>query len=231
MTEMDDKQRILKTLNVLYAEDNPITSENITKTLALFVNEVFVVKNGAEAVKMFEKKSVQIVILDYVMPILDGNYAAQLIRQKDSTVPILMLSSHVEKEKLINAIKTGVSDYLEKPVSFETLLGALMDAAQKIIDSGKLITRLCDGGSYNHVEKTIYTPDQCERLTKNEYQFLEMLLSRPRSLVSTEEIEEKIFAGEVDPNALRNLVYRLRKKTPFGIIITIKDIGYMAALT
>ena len=58
---MNDKQRILKTLNILYAEDNPATSENITKTLALFVNEVFVVKNGAEAVTMFEKKSVQIV--------------------------------------------------------------------------------------------------------------------------------------------------------------------------
>lgn len=228
---MNDNQRILKTLNILYAEDELTTRDNIAKTLSLFVNEVFVAKNGEEAIQLFEKKAVHIVILDYVMPILDGNHVAQIIRQKNHDIPILMISSHADKEKLINSIKTGVSDYLEKPVSFEAFLSALMDAAQKIIDSGKLLTRLSQGVSYNHIEKGIYVQEHLERLTKNEYQFLEMLLTRPMSLVSTLEFEEKIFAGDVDPNALRNLVYRLRKKVPQGIIVTVKDMGYMVALS
>jgi DNA-binding response OmpR family regulator len=224
---MEDKKQILKTLTVLYAEDDEITRNNISKTLSLFVHKVISVKNGAEAFEMFEKHPCHIVLLDYVMPIIDGNSVAQKIREDDSIIPIIILSSHTEKEKLLNAIKTGVTEYLEKPVSFEALYSALMDAVQKLIDSGRLMTRLGEEIKYSYVEKTLHTSTTCERLTKNEYQFLEMLLQNPMSLVTKEELEEKLFLGEVEPNAFRNMVYRLRKKIPVNVIITIKDLGFM----
>lgn len=222
-----EKKTILKSLNLLYAEDNAQTRENITKTLSLFVNHVTSVKDGAEALEMFAKKPPHIVLLDYVMPMIDGNSVAQKIRESDSTIPIIMLTSHVEKEKLLSAIRTGVTEYLEKPIGFEELYAALMNAVQKLIDSGRFMTPLGDNITYNHIEKVLYMPTTCERLTKNEYQFLEILLSRPMSLISKEEIEEKLFKGDVEPNTLRNLVYRLRKKIPADVIVTIKDLGFM----
>ncbi len=224
---MEDKKRILKTLTILYAEDDAIVSKNIAEALAIFANKVISVKNGAEAIEMFQKNMCHIVFLDYVMPLIDGNNVAQMIRETDSSVPIFILSSHVNKEKLLSAIKIGITDYLEKPIGFDRLYSALMDAVQKIIDSGKLKVRLSDGIEYNYIEKSLYTPTTCERLTKNEYQLLETLIERPLSLISKEEIEQKLFKGDVEPNTMRNLVYRLRKKIPADVIITIKDLGFM----
>lgn len=222
-----DKKTILKTLNILYAEDDSLTRENITRTLELFAHKVFSAQNGSEALELFNKNQIHIVILDYIMPIMDGNSVATFIREKDPKIPIFMLSSHTEKEKLLSAIKTGVTEYLEKPIDFEPLLSALLDAVGKIIDSGRLTTRLCENLNYNFVQKTISTEESCERVTKHEYLFLELLLSRPMSLVYKQEIEDEIFDGEVEYHSLRNLVYRLRKKIPADVIVTIKDLGYM----
>jgi len=222
-----DKKSILKTLTILYAEDDPLTRENITKTLELFAHKVFCAKNGSEALELFNTNQIHIVILDYIMPIIDGNSVATLIREKNSKIPILMLSSHTEKEKLLCAIKSGVTEYLEKPIDFETLLSSLLEAVGKIIDSGRLTTRLCENVTYHFVQKMICTQESCERVTKHEYLFLELLLNRPMSLVHKEEIENEIFDGEVEANSLRNLVYRLRKKIPADVIVTIKDLGYM----
>ena len=224
---MIDKKQILKQLTVLYAEDEKTTRENITKTLKLFVNDVIAVEDGAEAIAAFSKKQVHIVILDYVMPIIDGNSVARSIREKNPHIPIIMLTSHSDKEKLLSAIKTGVNDYLEKPPTLETLMNALFDAVQKIINSGMLMQSLAEGVEYDYIQKAIHTNSSCERLTKQEYQFLEILLARPMSLVIKEEIEERVFGSEVEPNTLRNMVYRLRKKIPADVIVTIKDLGFM----
>ena len=224
---MIDKKQILKQLTILYAEDEKTTRENITKTLKLFVNDVIAVKDGAEAIAAFSKKQVHIVILDYVMPIIDGNSVARSIREKNPHIPIIMLTSHSDKEKLLSAIKTGVNDYLEKPPTLETLMNALFDAVQKIINSGMLMQSLAEGVEYDYIQKAIHTNSSCERLTKQEYQFLEILLARPMSLVIKEEIEERVFGSEVEPNTLRNMVYRLRKKIPADVIVTIKDLGFM----
>lgn len=224
---MDNTQQILKNLTILYAEDDPITRENIARTLSLFVQKVITVSNGIEAIEMFQKKAIHIVILDYVMPFMDGNETAKKIQAHDPSVPIIMLSSYTDKEKLLKMIKTGVTDYLEKPINFEELCEGLERAVQKLIGSGKLLTRLAEGIEYNHIDKTLQTPTSSERLTKHEYKFLEMMLQRPSSLITKEEVEHKIFMGEVESNALRNLVYRLRKKIAANVIITIKDLGYM----
>jgi len=224
---MDNRLQILKTLTLLYAEDDPIVRENISKTLAIFVNKVITLKDGAEAIEMFHNRAIHIVILDYVMPLVDGNSVAMNIRKSDHLIPILMLSSHADKDKLMNAIKTGITEYLEKPLNFDKLYAALMNAVGKLIDAGRLMVRLADDIEYNYVEKILHTPTTSERLTKNEYQFLEMLLQYPKSLILKEEIEQRVFEGDVDPNTLRNMVYRLRKKIPADIIITIKDLGYM----
>ena len=224
---MIDKKQILKQLTVLYAEDEKTTRENITKTLKLFVNDVIAVEDGAEAIAAFSKKQVHIVILDYVMPIIDGNSVARAISEKNSNIPIIMLTSYSDKEKLLSAIKTGVNDYLEKPISLDTLLNALFDATQKIIDSGMLMRSLAEGVEYDYIQKLVVTPTRSERLTKQEYQFLEILLARPMSLIAKEEIEERVFGSKVEPNTLRNMVYRLRKKIPADVIVTIKDLGFM----
>lgn len=224
---MNDKKRILKDLTILYAEDDDQTRQVISKVLEMLTHSVITVKNGREAIEMYQKFPVHIAILDYVMPEFDGIAVAKILREKDPFLPIVMLSSHIEKDKLLNAIKVGITDYLEKPVDFDNLLSTLLKCVQKIAESGKLMIRLADNIHYNYIEKALHIDTYCERLTKNEYLFLEMLLERPMSLISKEEIESRLFNGEVEPNTLRNLVYRLRKKISIEVIMTVKDLGYM----
>ena len=158
---------------------------------------------------------------------MDGMTVAQHIRNIDKNIPIIICSSYTDKEKLISSIKAGINDYLEKPINFNILYQALETAAERIIDSNKLIIKLGNETYYNYIDKAIKTDQQYERLTKNECLFLEILLESPNTLVSKMIIEERIFKGDVEANAFRNMLNRLRKKIPVPVIITIKDQGYM----
>lgn len=224
---MNDIKKILKTLTVLYAEDDQTTRENISKTLSLFVKHVVRASNGVDAIKLFEKQSFQIIILDYLMPIMDGMTVAQYIRNIDNTIPIIICSSYTDKEKLLSSIRTGINDYLEKPLNFNILYQTLEKATQKIIDSNKLMIKLGNDIYYDYVDKAIKTNENYERLTKHESLFLEILLNAPNTLVNKVIIEERIYKIAVEANTFRNLIHRLRKKIPIPVIITIKDQGYM----
>lgn len=224
---MNNIKKILKTLTVLYAEDDQTTRENISKTLSLFVKDVVSASNGVDAIKLFEKQSFQIIILDYLMPIMDGMTVAQYIRNIDKTIPIIICSSYTDKEKLLSSIRIGINDYLEKPINFNILYQTLENATQKIIDSNKLMIKLGNDIYYDYVDKAIKINENYERLTKHESLFLEILLNAPNTLVNKVIIEERIYKIAVEANTFRNLIHRLRKKIPIPVIITIKDQGYM----
>ena len=224
---MDNITKSLKTLNILYAEDDVTMRENTSKTLELFCNTVFQAGDGARALELFQSESVNIVILDYVMPSIDGYSVAKEIRKVDKDIPIFITSSYTEKEKLMSMIGLNIIGYLEKPIDFNELMQTLKKCVEMLIDKGLLKSSLAQGVEYDYINKTLIIDASIITLTKNEYQFIEMLLKHKQSVVLTGEIEERIFSGNVDSNTLRNMVYRLRKKINKDVIVTIKDIGYM----
>lgn len=226
---MKNENKILKQLNVLYAEDDEIIRLNTAKTLELFCNKVFQVENGIDALECFKKEPIHIVILDYVMPDMDGNNVAEAIRKVDADIPIFITSSYTEKEKLLNMIGLNIIGYLEKPINFSELMKVLNKCAESLAKNHKIHTWLADGVAYDYIDKNIIADTNIIRLTKNEYKFIEMLLDNNASVVLTQYIEDVIFPNGVDSNTLRNMVYRLRKKIEKDFIVTVKDIGYMLA--
>jgi len=223
---MWNEREILKNLNILCAEDDETMRLNTSKTLKLFCNKVYQVNNGSEALELFQNEPIHIVILDYVMPIMDGYSVAKKIRETDKDIPIFITSSYTEKEKLLSVIGLNVIGYLEKPIDFKELMKMLEQCVTLIEENGKLTSNLGYKVEYDFLSKNVTVKDKIVELTKHEYQFLEMLLKHKRSVLSTHQIEDMIFFGEVDPNTLRNMIYRLRKKIGKDIIVTIKDIGY-----
>lgn len=214
-------------LKVIYAEDDLKIAKNTIKTLELFFDNVIVATNGKEALEEFYKQKAHIVILDYVMPMLDGAKVASEIRKSDKKTPIFITSAHIDSEKLLKSISLNLIDYLEKPVSFSKLKDALCRSIESIVENGMLTQELGEGIYYNFLDKSIVNNLEVIKLTKHEYLFIEMLLDRRGNIVTSEEIEDLIFIGHVEPNTLRNMVYRLRKKiNNSDIIITSKDIGY-----
>lgn len=224
---MNNEEAVLKSLNILYAEDDATMRINTTKTLELFCNRIFQAENGAEALELFKNEGVNIVILDYVMPSIDGYNVAKEIRKTDKQIPIFITSSYTEKEKLMSMIGLNITGYLEKPIDFNDLMQTLKKCVNILIDTDRLKDKLGQGVEYDYVNKQIIVDGKIHDLTKHEYKFIEILLRHKPSVVHTQNIVDAIYFGDVESNTLRNMVYRLRKKINKDMIVTIKEIGYM----
>ena len=193
----------------------------------MFFKEVFIAKDGNETLKIYENKKPNVLMLDYVMPNLDGFQTAKIIRNVNKKIPIILVSAYTDKEKLLNAIEINLIKYLEKPILYDDLISAFNSVILFLENNNLLLTRLSDNLYYSFITKTILKDNQEISLSKNEILFIELLLEKSNQLVSKEIIENSVFKENVDENTLRNMVYRLRKKLNTEIIITIKDLGYL----
>ena len=226
--KMLDIKKTLKQLNVLYAEDNDEIRKNTLLTLELMFANVYVAPSGIEALEIFESSPVHIILLDYVMPLMNGYEAAKEIRKKDKKIPIIVISGYADKEKLLNSIEVGVINYIEKPLQYSQLLSALEKAVLTLHDNNLLFIQLTEEVQYNFMTKQIIKADMLLQLSKDECNLLELLLKNKTKLVTKEQIIDYVFNTlSVEANTLRNLIYRFRKKTNLDIILTIKDLGYM----
>jgi DNA-binding response OmpR family regulator len=220
--------QILKSLNILYAEDSRTIRESISITLKMFFGNVFVASDGAEALEVFNKNKIDVVMLDYVMPKLDGHDVAKKIRKLNKKIPIVIASAYTDKEKLLKAIELNLVKYIEKPILHEDLINIFGIIVDILNENNMLLVHIDNYTVYDSISKKIILEDKTEhQLTKNEVSFLELLLSKPNQLFTKEVIEECVFQSYVDENTLRNMVYRLRKKLNSNSIVTIKDFGYL----
>lgn len=218
---------VFKSLSILYAEDDLVIRESITRILNMFFKNVFVASDGNEALEFYQNNKIDVLMLDYVMPNLDGYQTAKIIREFNKKIPIIIASAYTDKEKLLNAIELNLIKYLEKPILYDDLVKVFNSVVTHLEDNNLLFTKLTKDYYYFFTTKKIVTKEKEIILTKNEILFLELLLDKPNQLISKESIEENVFKESVDENTLRNLVYRLRKKMECDIIVTIKDLGYL----
>lgn len=218
---------ILKSLTVLYAEDDLIIQDSISRILKMFFKDVVIANDGKEAIENYNNKKIDILILDYVMPNLNGYETAKIVRKKDKKIPILITSAYTDKEKLLNAIELNLIKYIEKPILYDDLIKVFENIIKYMEENNLLQIKLDENIYYSFVDKNIIKNGEKITLTKNEVLFLELLLEKPNHLISKNIIENSVFKASVDENTLRNMVYRLRKKIDTDTIATIKDLGYI----
>ena len=218
---------ILKSLTVLYAEDDLVIQDSISRILKMFFKDVVIANDGKEAIENYNNKKIDILILDYVMPNLNGYETAKIVRKKDKKIPILITSAYTDKEKLLNAIELNLIKYIEKPILYDDLIKVFENIIKYMEENNLLQIKLDKNIYYSFVDKNIIKNGEKITLTKNEVLFLELLLEKPNHLISKNIIENSVFKASVDENTLRNMVYRLRKKIDTDTIATIKDLGYI----
>ncbi|MDD2508436.1 MAG: response regulator [Aliarcobacter skirrowii] len=218
---------ILKNLTVLYAEDDLVIQDSISRILKMFFKDVVIANDGKEAIENYNNKKIDILILDYVMPNLNGYETAKIVRKKDKKIPILITSAYTDKEKLLNAIELNLIKYIEKPILYDDLIKVFENIIKYMEENNLLKIKLDENIYYSFVDKNIIKNGEKITLTKNEVLFLELLLEKPNHLISKNIIENSVFKASVDENTLRNMVYRLRKKIDTDTIATIKDLGYI----
>lgn len=219
---------VFKSLTILYAEDDLVIRESITRILSMFFKKVFVASDGNEALDIYQKNKIDVLMFDYVMPNLDGYQTVRIIREFNKKIPIIIVSAYTDKEKLLSAIELNLIKYLEKPILYDDLVKVFDSVISHLEENNLLSTKLAENYYYFFTTKKIIVSGVKEiALTKNEITFIELLLDKPNQLISKELVENRVFKESVDENTLRNMVYRLRKKLDSDLIVTIKDFGYL----
>jgi DNA-binding response OmpR family regulator len=225
---MTDKSKLeyLKTLTVLYADDDEVLLEYTRIILDAFFGQVVTARDGLEALEKYEKNEINIVILDNKMPHLGGLEVATKIRENDKSTPIFFATNHKDTEDLLLAVKLNLVDYLLKPVSLDTLQTTLFACIDRLDSGGGLRTKITKNIFYDNLSKCIIKDGTKISLTKKEYGFIEFLLLKKGAIATLLELEEIVWHGNMSMDTLRNLVSRLRQKIGEDIIVNIHNIGY-----
>ena len=125
-------QQYLKTLTVLYVEDDYDTRAQFTEFLSRPVDTLITAENGVEGLELFKKHRPDIVITDVMMPRMDGLAMAREIHEINPTVPIIVITAFEQNDYLIRAINIGIDKYVTKPVNSYLLFAALLESAHRL---------------------------------------------------------------------------------------------------
>ena len=199
-------------MKILLAEDETSLARAIVKILEKNNYTAEAVDNGIDALDYLEVGDYDAAILDIMMPGKDGISVLKEIRAKGSRIPILMLTAKSEVDDKVLGLDSGANDYLTKPFDTKELLARLrvLTRTQQVAD-----TRICFGNIT--LDRAIFemsSPSGSYKLANKEYQMMEMLISNPKQLVSTDRFMEKIWGYDSDAeiNVVWVYISYLRKK-------------------
>lgn len=200
-------------MRLLLAEDERSLSRAITVILQKNNYSVDAVYNGEEALDYLETQAYDGVILDIMMPKVDGITVLKKIRQQGCKTPVLILSAKSEVDDKVLGLDSGANDYLTKPFATQELLARIRAMTRSSSDQAD--SRLQVGNvTLNCASYELSAPGGSYKLANKEFQMMEMLMRHPKNLISTEHFMERIWG--YDSNAELNIVWvyisYLRKK-------------------
>lgn len=219
-------------MKILVVEDEKDLNNVITKHLKknnFSVNSVF---NGEDALDFLEYETYDLVILDVMIPKIDGYTVIKKLREKQNKTPILILTAKDSIEDKVNGLDLGADDYLVKPFNFNELLARI-----------RAIIRRKYGSSSNQIsikdftldisKKTLSKNNKNIELTAKEYEVLEYLVQNKGHILSREQIREHVWdvAYEGESNIIDVLIKNIRKKIDSNdmnsLIRTKRGLGYV----
>ena len=199
-------------MRLLLAEDEHSLSRALTAILEGNCYGVDAVYNGEDTLVYLETGSYDGLILDIMMPKLDGLEVLRRLRRHGDQIPVLLLTAKGEVEDKVLGLDCGANDYLSKPFDAQELLARIraMTRTQTMRENTALRqgTLVLDRTAF-----TLSTPYGSERLPNKEYQILEMLMRRPGVLISAERFIEVVWGldSDIDVSAVRVHISCLRK--------------------
>jgi|SRR5215217_2529044 len=221
--------------HILLVEDEEKVASFITIGLQEHNHEVDVMNDGFDGLNAALGKTYDLIILDVMLPIINGIELCRQIREHKLKVPVLMLSALGSVDDKVNGLKAGADDYLLKPFHFSELLAridALMRRQQLVAEVNDHMLTFEDL-KLNTWDKTAERGGKQIMLTAKEYALLELFLRNPNKLLSREFITEKVWGLNFDTgtNMVDVYVNYLRNKIQKGfdkkLINTVIGMGYI----
>ncbi|MEE1029342.1 MAG: response regulator transcription factor [Agathobacter sp.] len=213
-------------MRLLLAEDEEDLSKALVAVLKYNNYSVDAVYDGEEALSYIEAGNYDGVILDIMMPKLDGISVLKKVRANGNSIPILLLTAKAEIDDKVEGLDSGADDYLTKPFSMKELLARIRVMTRRQSETTDSILRY-GNISLNRATYILSCGEKEIRLSNKEYQMLEMLLANPGQVISTEQFMEKIwgFDSDTELNVVWvNISYIRKKLASIGASVLIKAI-------
>lgn len=200
-------------MRILLAEDERSLSRAMIALLERNHYSADAVFDGEEALAYLEAGNYDALILDIMMPKMDGLTVLRRLREQGNPIPVLMLTAKSEVSDKVLGLDSGANDYLTKPFSTQELMARIraMTRSQNVQSSSKL--------SFGNItlDQTTFelsSPTGNFRLANKEYQMMELLMRNPRQLIASERFLERIWGydSEVELNVVWVYISYLRKK-------------------
>jgi two-component system response regulator MprA len=219
---------------VLVVDDDKAVRESLRRSLEFNGYEVALATDGAEALAGIGAADPDVVIMDVMMPRLDGIEATRALRSAQNDVPILVLTARDAVGDRVEGLDAGADDYLTKPFALQELLARLRALLRRVVPAegaGEVLTFAdlsMDIGS-----REVTRGGREIALTRTEFTLLEMFLRRPRRVLERSFILEEVWGYDfpTTANSLEVYVGYLRRKTEAGdeprLIHTVRGVGYV----
>lgn len=234
--------RHTKALSILLVEDDTLMRQGLAEALEDCFFIVDQAENGLEGLQKYEtylslrKKHYDIIISDIQMPHMDGVELSRALRALRDNQPIIILSAHTETEFLLALINIGISQFITKPVRYPEMFETLTRVCSKLSPplskpSPTAETHeyfLSEAVRWNGEKKVLTVSDTLVQLTKYEIILMEILIRKFEQVCTSDDILDHFYLNgiDIDPNNLRGMMMRLRKKLPEGSLVSIYGMGY-----
>ncbi len=216
-------------MRIFLVEDTRDVGEAISRRLEKVGHTVDWQTDGQAAADILEFTDYDLVILDVMLPGLDGFEILRHLRARKKTTPVLVLTARSEIEDRVGALDLGADDYLVKPFDFReleartrVLLRCRQGDPTNLIECGDLVL--------DRNSRSVRVGNREVQLKRREITLLEVLAARPGRVFSKDELLDRLFGFDenVNPNAVELYVGRLRKKIEGSSvrIVTIRGLGY-----
>ena len=217
---------------VLVVDDDPDVREAVETALELEGHRVTTATDGLAALQRLAQSEFDAVVLDVLMPNLDGFEVCRRLRAAGNRTPVLILTARDSEEDTIRGLDLGADDYLVKPFALGELLARVRALLRRMRPAGEDAPLWFAGLSLDRQMREASRGGRTFELTRTEYALLELFLRNPRRVLTRELIIERIWSYDFGPtsNPLEVYISYLRRKTEAGgeprLIHTVRGVGY-----
>jgi len=223
-------------MRILVVDDDRAVRESLRRSLSFNGYSVDLATDGQDALEQVAASRPDAMVLDVMMPRVDGLEVCRRLRSTGDDLPILVLTARDSVSERVAGLDAGADDYLPKPFALEELLARLRALLRRATpdpdNSADEVLRFADL-SLDPATREVTRGDRQISLTRTEFSLMEMLMANPRRVLTRSRILEEVWGYDfpTSGNALEVYVGYLRRKTEAGgeprLIHTVRGVGYV----